>query len=352
MNKKIAIITDLHWGVRNNSQYFLDRMEEFYYGFFIPYCLERNIKTIWILGDVFENRKQVNVNIINKFYNFLHTLRNESFTVYCIAGNHDYYYKNTDLVCSLKPIFAAFPNAYLFDKKEIMEFDGMKTGFMNWIFPDDMQEAIRWIEESNADYLCGHFEIENFEIVRGLSCQEGLSMKIFNHFKRVFSGHFHIRAQRGNINYLGNPYQTNWGEAGYQKGFHVFIPKTNELEFVANPIQIYSIIEYNENLKIKDFPFEEYQNKIVRINIPSGQGKNKNKVELFIEKMIDVAFNVEVVDNIDILITENKNMISNPLEIIQLFLENSNIDDVADKTMVQKLLLDIFQEANEKDTIC
>lgn len=347
---KIALITDLHWGARNNSQFFLERMEEFYYGFFIPQCLERDIKTIWILGDVCENRKQINVQIMNKLSTFFSTLQDEGFEVYCIAGNHDYYFKNTDLVCSLTPITKPFSNIRMINQREVFTFDGVDVGFINWIFPDQLNESIEWMNTISANILCGHFAINNFEIARGTVCEGGLSQETFSRFDRVFSGHFHIKAQSGNIYYLGNPYQTNWGEAGYTKGFHIFTPKTNELEFVPNPIEIYESLHYTDDIELKSIKYDNYQNKIVRVIVNNGSGKNKKKLELVLEKMSDAAFNVELVDTKDIFMAENDNHITDTIEIIKKFLDNCVIDDIIDKPLLQTLLFDIYKEATEKDS--
>ena len=35
---------------------------------------------------------------------------------------------------------------------------------------------------------------------------------IYKDFKQVFSGHYHHKSSRGNITYLGNPYQMFWND--------------------------------------------------------------------------------------------------------------------------------------------
>ena len=68
---KIALITDQHFGGKQDSQYFSDYIEKFYTNQFFPYLAENNITTVIDLGDTFDRRKYVNFNTlqqVKKFY--------------------------------------------------------------------------------------------------------------------------------------------------------------------------------------------------------------------------------------------------------------------------------------------
>ena len=56
----IAIITDNHFGARNDSVSFLDYYQKFYDDTFFPTLIENNITTVLMLGDTFDRRKYVN----------------------------------------------------------------------------------------------------------------------------------------------------------------------------------------------------------------------------------------------------------------------------------------------------
>ena len=45
---KVAIITDTHWGARNDSQAFTNYFIKFYEEIFFPELLERNIDTVYL----------------------------------------------------------------------------------------------------------------------------------------------------------------------------------------------------------------------------------------------------------------------------------------------------------------
>ena len=57
---KVAIITDQHFGARNDSVNFLDFFEKFYDEVFFPKLKEEGIDDVLILGDTFDRRKYVN----------------------------------------------------------------------------------------------------------------------------------------------------------------------------------------------------------------------------------------------------------------------------------------------------
>ena len=60
---KIAIVTDMHIGVRGDSKIFLDHQERFFSEVFFPYIDEHDIKIIFDLGDTFDRRK-FNIRIL------------------------------------------------------------------------------------------------------------------------------------------------------------------------------------------------------------------------------------------------------------------------------------------------
>ena len=57
---KTAIITDTHFGARNDNIAFSRFFTKFYENIFFPYLKEHNIKNLIHMGDVFDRRKFVN----------------------------------------------------------------------------------------------------------------------------------------------------------------------------------------------------------------------------------------------------------------------------------------------------
>ena len=51
---KLALITDQHFGARNDSLLFSDYFEKFYTDIWFPYILKNNITNVVDLGDTFD----------------------------------------------------------------------------------------------------------------------------------------------------------------------------------------------------------------------------------------------------------------------------------------------------------
>ena len=62
---KVLLITDQHFGVRNDNQYYLERYRLFYENIVLPYIDEHGITEIINLGDTFDRRKYVNFNSLD-----------------------------------------------------------------------------------------------------------------------------------------------------------------------------------------------------------------------------------------------------------------------------------------------
>ena len=94
---KIALLSDTHFGARNDSKIFDDFFKKFYDEVFFPYLNEHQIKTVFHLGDVFDRRKYVNFHTLQSCKNyFFEPLANNGIEMFVIPGNHDVYYKNTN----------------------------------------------------------------------------------------------------------------------------------------------------------------------------------------------------------------------------------------------------------------
>ena len=103
---KIAIITDQHFGARNDSVHFLDFYEKFYREVFFPTLHENYITNLLILGDTFDRRKYINFFSLKRTKEmFFDVLAEREINVHMLAGNHDTYFKNTNEVNSMDVLY-------------------------------------------------------------------------------------------------------------------------------------------------------------------------------------------------------------------------------------------------------
>ena len=260
---KIALITDTHWGARNDSAIFANFFSKFYDNVFFPYLDEHDIKTCIHLGDVVDRRKYINFKTANDLReNFVERLWEMNVDTHMIVGNHDIYYKNTNQVNSLTELFSTADHIlepWIYAEPREYDFDGTKILMMPWINSDNYLECMDAIKETSAEIMMGHLEINGFEMHRGHICDTGFDINMFSRFDTVFSGHFHHKSTQGGVSYLGNPYEITWSDYNDERGFHIFDTETRELTFIKNPYRMFYKIYYDdsketfENIKEKDY---------------------------------------------------------------------------------------------------
>lgn len=244
---KVAIITDQHFGARNDSIAFLDFFEKFYDNTFFPTIESAGIDTVLILGDTFDRRKYVNFYALDRAKKmFFSKLEEKGITVYMLAGNHDTYYKNTNEVNSPELLLAEYNNIEVISEPKTISVNGYDVCMLPWICPENYQDSMDEIKNTTATICMGHLEIAGFAMYRGMESHEGFSAETFNKFDLVFSGHYHHRSNNSNIYYLGNPYELTWQDYNDPRGFHLFDFNTRRLDFIENPYRMYERIEYSD----------------------------------------------------------------------------------------------------------
>ena len=91
---KIAIVTDTHFGARNDNQNFNEYFFKFYENIFFPTLIERGITTCVHMGDVVDRRKYISYRTAHDFRKrFISKFQELGIDLHIIIGNHDTYYK-------------------------------------------------------------------------------------------------------------------------------------------------------------------------------------------------------------------------------------------------------------------
>jgi len=248
---KVAIITDQHFGARNDSIAFLDFYEKFYENTFFPNIDSAGITTVLVLGDTFDRRKYVNFYALDRAKRmFFDKLAERNITVHMLAGNHDTYYKNTNEVNSPDLLLREYDNINVIDTPQTIHLKYEDASYdvcmMPWICPENYANSMAEIKNTSAEICMGHFEISGFAMYRGMESHEGLDPTLFQKFDLAFSGHYHHRSTKGNITYLGNPYELTWQDYNDPRGFHIFDLSDRSLQFVENPYTMFERFEYDD----------------------------------------------------------------------------------------------------------
>jgi DNA repair exonuclease SbcCD nuclease subunit len=268
---KVAIITDQHFGARNDSIAFLDFFEKFYDNTFFPALDANSIDTVLVLGDTFDRRKYVNFYALDRAKKmFFDRLAEMNIHVEMLAGNHDTYYKNTNDVNSPALLLREYGNINVIDHPTTIYVDEVPICMMPWICPENYQDSIDTMKTTNAEICMGHFEIAGFAMYRGMESHEGLGKELFEKFDMVFSGHYHHRSDDGHIYYLGNPYELTWQDYNDPRGFHLFDLGERRLEFVSNPYTMFTRLTYDdkdsEPINLAEYDLKEKFVKLIVAN--------------------------------------------------------------------------------------
>ena len=196
---KIAIITDSHFGARNDNQNIHDYFYKFYDDVFFPTLVERGITTCVHMGDVTDRRKFISFKTANDFRKkFINRFSELGIDLHIIIGNHDTFYKNTNEVNSMEELVGS-DRFNIYTGPQVVEFDGCPIQFMPWINAGNYAAAMNALKTSPAQILMGHLEVNGFEMHKGHMAEGSFDKELFRRFDLCFSGHFHHKSDDGQI---------------------------------------------------------------------------------------------------------------------------------------------------------
>ena len=343
---KIAIITDQHFGARKNSKLFHDYFLKFYEDVFFPTLEKEGITTIIDMGDTFDSRKGIDFAALswakNNYFDKL-----KDYTIHTIVGNHTAYYKNTNEVNAIDLLLREYDNIKIYSEATEIQIDNRGILLVPWINQENEKETFNILKKSKCEVVMGHLELNGFHATAGHVQEHGTPISAFERFERVYSGHYHIRSNKENIYYLGNPYQMFWNDWNDTRGFHIWDTETLEHTPVNNPYDIFEKIFY-EDTPYQTFDTRKYENKIVKLIV-----REKTDTKKF-EKFVDKLYNsnvaeIKVVENFDFSGWYSKDddayESEDTMSILNRYIEDADI--TLDKSVVQKMLQDTYQEACE-----
>lgn len=204
--KRALVLTDLHFGLKSNSQVHNDDCAAFI-KWAISVAKAQNCETCFCLGDWHNNRASINILTLNYSLEALEQLNANFTNVYFIPGNHDLYYRDRRDVQSVswaKHLSnVRICNDWFIDSNVIIA---------PWLVADDHKR----IPKMSAKYMFGHFELPHFYMNAMVQMPDHGEIKHehFQGIEQVFTGHFHKRQQRNNITYIGNCFPHNYADAG------------------------------------------------------------------------------------------------------------------------------------------
>ena len=231
---KTILISDTHFGVKNNSMTWFKHQCDFIYKQLIPFIQsQKEPVRLYHLGDVFDNRSSINTLIaqqVKKMFNDLCDAVGIG-GVYVISGNHDYYSPvdqesnvNTPQLI-LGEIGNNQPHFHIIDKKVYHneDFDLL----IPWFKYDDVEELAKSIKYWKPTRIFCHADLthidpEHKELFKDIA---------------VYSGHIHTPEFYKNLHTIGSTYALTFADCNSDRGFYM-LNDNNLLEFYPNNYSI------------------------------------------------------------------------------------------------------------------
>jgi DNA repair exonuclease SbcCD nuclease subunit len=252
---KILIFSDLHIHPHKKSNDRLDHCIEALDWVFKT-AIERKIKNIVFLGDLFHDRQKIDVLTYQRTFEVLEKhLCNNDLNLVLLLGNHDlWHYQKLD-VSSVNPL-RKLPGIKIINNPSVEEIsDGTEDFFFGFLpYTHNPIEDLKviekeWKEKAPKDQtkvLGGHISVDGavwnvkYKTMSEVTIEHDGDMvrvgsDIFKKWDRVFLGHYHAEQKLDEkVEYVGSPLQLSFGESFQSKHVVVFDTNTDEREYVEN----------------------------------------------------------------------------------------------------------------------
>lgn len=253
---KGIFLADIHLGVRSSSEEWQDNIKTYFFNWFIPFVKKTLQETpdafIAILGDVYDDRKSIDINVNELAIDIFETL-GQLLPVYIINGNHDLSKKTNKGNTSLRSLTNIQGVTVIKEPTLLKVKPGAKT-LANIIaipYLGDHEEENKVLLEysGKADYAWMHTDISQMKFDNGMTIVGAVDAKIFK--GEILSGHIHKRQELENVVYIGCPYQLRRGDIGNTKGVYTIDFTTKDMFFTENTYSpIFHKIKVEEFLKM------------------------------------------------------------------------------------------------------
>jgi len=237
--RKVAVCTDIHFGLKSNSLVHNQDCSSFI-DWFIATAKEQGCETGMFLGDWHHHRAAINLQTLHFSLGSLQKLSAAFDNFYFIPGNHDLYYRDK------RDIHGAewaqhLPNIHVINDW----FKQDDVIIAPWLVGDDHKK----LAKMSAKYMFGHFELPHFKMNAMVEMPDHGEIKVenFTGIESVYSGHFHLRQKKKNINYIGNCFPHNFADAGDANRGMMVMEWGKEEQYFAWPGQpLYKVLKLSQ----------------------------------------------------------------------------------------------------------
>jgi DNA repair exonuclease SbcCD nuclease subunit len=209
-------------------------------------AVERGIHIIVFGGDLLQDRQKIHVISYEKTFNLIRRFMSNypDLRLYLLVGNHDMWFNDKWDVSSISP-YEAIPGVEVINRPSAVEIaPGYTIDFLPYTKnpPEDIAKHFK----EKSPVLIAHIAVDGAQLNSHHQSKAEVSVEfegdmtkvdvgLFSCWERVFMGHYHC-AQKLNdrVEYVGSPYELNFGEANQEKHIVVLDLDTLETEYVVN----------------------------------------------------------------------------------------------------------------------
>jgi len=203
--KKVACMTDIHFGLKSNSLIHLNDCEDFI-DWFIVEAKQSGCDTGIFLGDWLHNRSSINPVTLDFSVRCMEKLGRAFDQFIWFPGNHDLFFRDKRDVHS-SSFGRHIPGVTVVDSVTTID----DVTLVPWL----VKEEWKAISKSKSRYVFGHLELPTFMMNAMVAAPDHglLQPTHFRNQELVFSGHFHKRQNQGKIWYIGNAFPHDFADS-------------------------------------------------------------------------------------------------------------------------------------------
>lgn len=282
---KVVFTADIHFGVpgRLRDITFACRVMR-------EYCKVAGIDTVVVLGDMFHDRRALEIDVLVEASKFLEEAVDDYGQQWItFPGNHDMFLRHSWDVNSLIPLRK---HLTVIDDVKILKLDDQRFWILPFVqFEKAYMRVVRKIEEKfeEGDKLLTHVGIRGATLNTCFLLKDWSIVSFENTpFERVYTGHFHSKQQIGeNVWYPGSPIPFKFDEGDVPHGFYVYDTVENTHKFVniwkaaaklfpdeVPPPQFCTILDS----QIPDLEESDVKNNMVRIALNRDYSHDEKRV--------------------------------------------------------------------------
>jgi DNA repair exonuclease SbcCD nuclease subunit len=222
---KILITADIHFGVPGRAKdiaWSIDIMSQ--------YAVKHKIKDVLILGDLFHDRVNINIEVLNIAYQSLKNAKDRGQNWVCFPGNHDMFLKNSWEINSVKPLEGIL---HVVEKPTEITIAGQTFIVLPFIHHEtEYMKALEKLK-GKTEVLLTHVGVHGATLNECFLIKNWSVVKFDNtQFNKVYAGHFHCQQSVGKLHYPGSPIPFRFDEGVVDHGFIIHDTETNKHEFI------------------------------------------------------------------------------------------------------------------------